>query len=138
MSRYRQMRQRHAERPPEINLAPMIDCVFILLIFFIVTTVFVEKPIVDDLIKPAVLNQEDLAKRAIILAVTKDGKVVYGNQVVSSAEAGSQTRQLLNRDAYPVIIQGDARADSGTVSRLYSELRNVGAEQIFISTGQPD
>ena len=132
------MRQRDAERPPEINLAPMIDCVFILLIFFIVTTVFVEKPDVDDLVKPSVLNQKDLAKRAIIMAVTHDGKVVYGNEVVSIAEAGSQTRQLLNRDPYPVIIQGDVRADSGTVSRLHTELRNAGAERIFISTGGRD
>lgn len=138
MSRYRQMRQRPSERLPEINLAPMIDCVFILLIFFIVTTVFVEKPEVDDLVKPSVLNQQDLAKRAIILAVTKDGKVVYGNEVVSIAEIGSQTRQLLNSDRYPVIIQGDVRAESGTVSRLYSELRNAGAEQIFVSTEKRD
>ncbi|MFC1672253.1 ExbD/TolR family protein, partial [Planctomycetota bacterium] len=36
-------RNRGPERPPEINIAPLMDMVFILLIFFIVTTVFVEE-----------------------------------------------------------------------------------------------
>ncbi len=130
----RRILYRREERNPEINLAPMIDCVFILLIFFIVTTVFVEKPTVDDLLKPVVRNDRPLEKRSIIFAVTKDNTIVYGNDELSLASAGSQTRQLLSREPFPVIIQGDVRAESGLVSRLYSELKNAGAERIFVST----
>ncbi|MCH1504951.1 MAG: biopolymer transporter ExbD, partial [Verrucomicrobiales bacterium] len=55
----------------EINLSPMIDCIFILLIFFIVTTVFVNETGVT-VNKPEVKNASALDKNSILIAVTKD------------------------------------------------------------------
>ncbi|MGF1483163.1 MAG: ExbD/TolR family protein [Opitutales bacterium] len=132
------MSQRRAinaeDEQTEINLSPMIDCIFILLIFFIVTTVFVEKPEVE-IIKPPSVVTERLAKNSIILAITKDNKIFYGSKEMSVAGAGAQVRQLLveNRD-YPVIIQGDIRGDTGILRRLHREVKNAGAKQIFFST----
>ena len=53
----------------EINISPLIDIVFILLIFFIVTTQFIEGIQVN---KPSAVTSESLEKKSLILALTKD------------------------------------------------------------------
>jgi len=122
-----------AEEKTEINLSPMIDCIFILLIFFIVTTVFVEEPAVD-IQKPNASVDHDLEKNSIIIAVSADNKIVYGGKELSVSGVGARVRQLLHRDELPVIIQADARADHGVFSDVWSEVKNAGARKISVST----
>ena len=117
----------------EINLSPMIDCIFILLIFFIVTTVFVEEPGVE-IYKPDARVDLDLEKNSIIIAISSDNKVVYGGKELGIAGVGARVKQLLNRDELPVIIQADARADHGVFSDVWSEVKNAGAKKISLST----
>jgi biopolymer transport protein ExbD len=117
----------------DINLAPMIDVVFILLIFFIVTTVFVEAPGIQVL-KPDATLDEDLEKNSILVAITADNKVVYGGKVLGIAGVGARVKGLLNREDLPVIIQADARAEHGVFSDVWSEMRSAGAKKISIST----
>ena len=121
------------EQQTEINLSPMIDCIFILLIFFIVTTVFVEKPGVD-ITKPAAANKEQLEKNSIIIAVTADDKIIYGGKELSIGGLGARVRQLLQKDPYTVIIQGDVNADHGMVSKVWTEVKSAGARKISVST----
>ncbi|HPG24310.1 MAG: biopolymer transporter ExbD [Spirochaetaceae bacterium] len=116
-----------------IDLSPMIDCIFILLIFFIVTTVFIEEPGVD-VFKPDASVDADLEKNSIIIAVTADNKVVYGGRELGVAGVGARVRQLLNKDELPVIIQADANADHGVFSDVWSEVKNAGAKKISLST----
>ncbi len=121
------------EPETEINLSPMIDCIFILLIFFIVTTVFVEEPGVE-IWKPDATVDLDLEKNSIIIAVTSDNKVVYGGKEVGVSGVGARVRALLNKDELPVIIQADSRADHGVFSDVWSEVKNAGAKKISLST----
>ena len=121
------------EEETEINLSPMIDCIFILLIFFIVTTVFVEEPGVE-ILKPDATVDLDLEKNSIIIAISPDNKVVYGGKELGIAGVGARVRQLLTRDELPVIIQADSRADHGVFSDVWSEVKNAGAKKISLST----
>ena len=122
-----------AEDATEINLSPMIDCIFILLIFFIVTTVFVEEPGLE-VVKPNASIDADLERNSIIIAVSAEGKVVYGGKELGSAGVGARLRQLLNRDDLPVIIQADTRADHGVFSAVWSEVKSAGAKKISVAT----
>jgi biopolymer transport protein ExbD len=117
----------------EINLSPMIDCIFILLIFFIVTTVFVEEPGVN-IVKPDATIDQKLEKNSIIIAISADNKVVYGGKELGIAGVGARVRQLLNKDELPVIIQADVRSDQGVFSDVWSEVKNAGAKKISSST----
>ena len=65
----------------EIDISPLIDCVFILLIFFIVTTVFVQEPGVE-LRKPVAISAEQLKRESIILGITPEGEVYYGGESI--------------------------------------------------------
>ena len=121
------------EEATEINLSPMIDCIFILLIFFIVTTVFVEEPGIE-ISKPDATVDAKLEKQSIIIAISADGKIVYGGKELSVAGVGARIRSLLTQEDLPVIIQADARADHGVFSDVWSEVKNAGAKKISLST----
>ena len=58
----------------DINMSPLIDMVFLLLIFFMVTTVFVEETGIE-VNKPSASSASDLEKKSILIAVSKDGKI---------------------------------------------------------------
>ena len=117
----------------EINLSPMIDCIFILLIFFIVTTVFVEEPGVE-IVKPDATTDLELEKNSILVAISGDNKIVYGGKELGVSGVGARVRQLLTKDELPVIIQADSNADHGVFSDVWSEIKNAGAKKISVST----
>ena len=87
----------------EINLSPMIDMVFILLIFFIVTTVFVEETGVE-VNKPEAAASVQLEKNSILIAVTKENKVIYGGRDIGINGVGAIVKRLLLNEDLPVII----------------------------------
>jgi biopolymer transport protein ExbD len=131
------MARRHILSEPEpetqIDLSSMIDCIFILLIFFIVTTVFVEEPGVE-IVRPDATVDAPLEKNSIIVAITADNKVVYGGKEVGVAGIGARVRQLVSRNDLPVIIEADARAEHGVFSAVWSEIKSAGARKISVST----
>ena len=89
----------------EINVSPLIDMVFILLIFFIVTTVFVEETGVE-VDKPQSASAVALEKNSILLAVTSQGQVVYGGREIGVAGVRPLVKRLTQAEDMPVIIHG--------------------------------
>ena len=65
-----------------IDMSPLIDCVFILLIFFIVTTTFVEETVEVD--KPQAASSVNLEKQSIIIALTEEGEVIFNEKSSAS------------------------------------------------------
>ena len=117
----------------EINISPMIDMVFILLIFFIVTTVFVEEPGVD-IDKPPAVMALDLKKNSILIAITSTNQIVYGGREVGIAGIRPIVRRLTTKDMMPVILQVDEAAAAGLVVRAIDEAKLGGADIVSIST----
>ena len=64
-----------SEKPEDINISPLIDMVFILLIFFIVNTVFVEET-GADVDKPQAAAASMLEKNSVLIAITSEGRVI--------------------------------------------------------------
>lgn len=118
-----------------IDLSPMIDCVFILLIFFIVTTVFVEDSGVE-VDKPQAFSSVRLEKNSILIAITPEGKVVYGGRDVGITGVRNVVKQLLLEEDMPVIIQADREADHGIFRNVFQEAKLAGAKKISFSTLQ--
>lgn len=117
----------------EINMSPLIDMVFILLIFFIVTTVFVEETGVE-VDKPQAANAADLQKNSILIAITANGEVVYGGKNIGVSGVRSIVRQLVQKEQIPVIIQADKDAKVQLYARVYDECKFAGAEIVNMST----
>ena len=70
----------------EINLSPMIDCIFILLIFFIVTTVFVEEKGVQVSKPDASASASLEEKENVTLEITAEDKILFGGKEIALAE----------------------------------------------------
>ena len=117
----------------EINLSPMIDMVFILLIFFIVTTVFVEETGVE-VNKPDAAASTQLEKNSILIAVTADNKVIYGGNEIGVSGVQPIVKRLTQSEDIPVIIQSDEGASHGVFARVYGEAKRGGAKSINFST----
>ena len=117
----------------EINISPLIDMVFILLIFFIVTTVFVEETGVE-VNKPQAASASDLEKNSILIAITDKGKVVYGGKEVGISGIRSIVRQLVAKEQMPVIIQADKSASIDLYTRVHDECKLAGAATINLAT----
>jgi biopolymer transport protein ExbD len=116
----------------DINMSPLIDCVFLLLIFFIVTTVFVEETGVD-IQKPQASSAVDLERNSILIAVTSEGLVVYGGREIGiGGVRGIVARQLRERDV-PVIILADGDARTASLVDVIDECRLAGARQVSIA-----
>ncbi len=109
-----------AEETTDINISPLIDMVFILLIFFIVTTVFVEETGVE-IEKPEAASAVHLDKNSVLIAVTSKGQVVYGGKEIGVNGVRAIVRRLMDKEDMPVIVQVDEGAKAGLVVRVIDE-----------------
>jgi biopolymer transport protein ExbD len=118
----------------EINISPLIDMVFILLIFFIVTTVFVEETGVE-VTKPQAASQIQLEKNSILIAITSNNNVVYGGRDIGVNGVRSVVKRLIQDDPQmPVIIQADESVPTRILVRVIDESKLAGATSVNIST----
>jgi biopolymer transport protein ExbD len=118
-----------------IDMSPLIDCVFILLIFFIVTTVFVEESGVE-VDKPQAASAVRLEKNSILIALTDKGEVVYGGREIGISGVQPLVKRMLQKEDIPVIIQADAVAQAGLLVRVIDEAKLAGASKVSLATRQ--
>lgn len=119
-----------------IDISPLIDCVFILLIFFIVTTTFVEETGVE-VDKPQAASSVQLEKTSILLALTEKGEVVYGGREIGISGVRQLVKRSLEKEDVPVIIQADAAAPSGLLVRVIDEAKLAGATKVSVAARKP-
>lgn len=131
--RFQRFGEPTSESSSEINISPLIDVVFILLIFFIVTTVFVEETGVE-VNKPRAASQQELDKNSILIGVTPSGGVFYGGSEIGVARVRGIVSQLLSQEEKPVIIQADNATPTETTIRVLDEAKLAGAKAVYVST----
>jgi biopolymer transport protein ExbD len=118
----------------ELNMTPMLDVVFILLIFFIVTSVFIKEPGVDTL-RPDALTEDDL-NPSMLIAVTSDNEIWVNRRVYELTEMRGVIEQLLQENPKGrAVIQGDEEANIGLILDVQELLMEMGVD-VHISTRQ--
>ena len=116
-----------------IDMSPLIDCVFILLIFFIVTTVFVEETGVE-VDKPQAASASQLEKTSVLIALKSNGEIVYGGRVIGVAGVRPLVKRMIQKEDVPVIIQADQASQSGLLVRIIDEAKLAGATKVSVAT----
>ena len=121
----------------DINISPMIDMVFILLIFFIVTTVFVEESGfgVD---RPNPVDQpepQDEDKESVNIRVDKNNQIFYNGEKVALGSVRPKVSQVLAADPEaPVVVEAQDAANAGLVVSVMDEARLGVADIISLSS----
>ena len=117
-----------------IDLSSMIDCVFILLIFFIVTTTFVEeqglqvdKP--DAAATPSLEQDENVS-----LEITADNKILFERREIELADVAVHVKAGLRDGETPVVIRAHEKSDHGTFVGVWDAARRAGAVALSFTT----
>ena len=131
------MRSIHQRGPvrAQASLTPMIDVVFQLLIFFMVTAVFAITPGLDIKLPEAEESQAP-DKENLFIVVDQDGNMKLNHKSVTFANLKDELtskRQLLDNTTL-IIIQGDERATHGQIVQIMDIARQVGIVDQVIAT----
>ena len=122
------------EEETEINMTPMLDVVFIMLIFFIVTTSFVRETGVE-VNRPLAESSEKLPQNAILIAITSSNQIwVDRHRIDARAIRRNIERLLAENPDSTVIIQADETAPTGTLINVLDQTKLAGAKSIAVST----
>ncbi|TNE83909.1 MAG: biopolymer transporter ExbD [Gammaproteobacteria bacterium] len=131
----RERTYRQPEPPQAIDLTPMLDVVFILLIFFIVTATFIREPGVEVERTAAVTEQQ--RNPAILVAVTADNGIWIDGRKVSADSLRLHILRLRNENPRGgLVIQADREADMATLTRVADVARAAGIVDVSVSTGE--
>ena len=120
-----------------LEITPLIDCVFLLLIFFMVTTVF-KNPQQLTLTLPMANNPQELDKRQIIAELNEAGDVAIDSEEVSmdTVDAYLMTAKQ-DKGIATLLIKADKQTKHGDVIKLMMMARSVQIESIAMAVDTP-
>ena len=133
------MRKRHSASSADeaaIDMTPMQDIVFIMLIFFIVTTSFVKEAGVE-INRPSANTAETVKKGNIMVAVRENGQVWVDKRMVEVGAVRANIERLRAENPEgAVVIQADVESRSGVVVQVMDQIRMAGVQNISIAANK--
>lgn len=116
-----------------IDLTPMLDVVFIMLIFFIVTATFIKEPGVE--VERPDANTADIKNAKILVAIDAESKVWIDKNQIDEQFVEDQIELLLAENPRsPLIIQADAKSSIKVVNEVAQAARSLGIADVSIAT----
>ncbi|MDF3126098.1 biopolymer transporter ExbD [Rheinheimera sediminis] len=116
-----------------VDLTPMLDVVFIMLIFFIVTTSFVKEAGIDVL-RPKATKAIQKPSATIFIAIRANGEIWMDKRAVDVERVGATVEKLLAESPTDtVIIQADKEAKHGVVVSVMDQIKLAGIDKISIA-----
>ena len=130
----RRRRHRHeVEEESGVNLTPMLDIVFIMLIFFIVTTSFVKESGVE-VNRPTADTAKRKERGNIIIAVRPDGQVWIDQRAVDVRAVRAHVARLRAQNPQGgVVIAADEEAATGVLVKVMDQVRLAGVQDVAIA-----
>ena len=127
-------------RPPiseedlEVNMTPMLDIVFIMLIFFIVTAVFVKDTGIE-VARPDADTAKDIKRISTLIAVSTDNKIWINKEEVNLADIPIIVSKLKAENPKgEIVITADKDSHSGLVVQLVEQLNLIGVNGVSVAT----
>ncbi len=128
----RRRRQQEVEES-EVNLTPMLDVVFIMLIFFIVTASFVKEAGID-ITRPPAATAERKERGNILVAITHDNQIwIDRRQVSPNALRANIERLHAENPQGSVVIQADEKSQNGLLVRVMDAARLAGVSSVALA-----
>lgn len=132
-------RPRKQSLPPQLMLSPMIDMIFLLLVFFIVSTMYMSEIKTIPIRLPVAQNSETVSKSNFAVTVKKDGVLYLEDNKIEMKQLVANAAAESKRDAaFSVIIRADGKANYKTVIKLMDELKGAGVTRFGLATDLGD
>ena len=130
--------RRAAKKTLELNIAPLIDMVFILLIFFLVTTSFVKETGVD-ISRPTASTAVSKNKSTILIGITRDNTIHLDRREIDvrAVRSGVERAMAENPEA-GVVIVADKESRTGLVISVMDACKLAGAENVALAASLPE
>ena len=127
-------RPRKQSLPPQLMLSPMIDMIFLLLVFFIVSTMYMSEIKTIPIRLPVTVSKSNFA-----VTVKKDGVLYLEDNKIEIKQLVANAAAESKRDAaFSVIIRADGEANYKTVIKLMDELKGAGVTRFGLATDLGD
>jgi biopolymer transport protein ExbD len=129
------MRRKHSgtEEELEINLTPMLDVTFIMLIFFIVTASFVKESGID-VNRPGAATAEKKERGNILVAITESGQIWIDKRPVDVRAVRANIERLHAENPQgSVVIQADVNSKNGLLVEVMDAAREAGVYNVSIA-----
>ena len=128
---------RKSSEEPRIDLTPMVDVVFLLLIFFMISTTFVESPGISIELPEASSQPVEREPQELKISLSRDGDIYYQDRKISIADY----RELLaenrsNAENTTILLLADKESRHGKVVTLMDLARDAGFVKLAIATEQ--
>ena len=119
-----------------IDITPMVDIVFLLIIFFMVSTTFVKTSGIKINL-PEAVSSDSQPKNDIILSVNTKGEIFVGDKKVRLGSLGNVLKKRkLKKDSGVLIIRGDENIKYRTLVEVMDIAKMTGIEKISLATGK--
>jgi biopolymer transport protein ExbD len=118
----------------QLDVAPLIDVIFLLLIFFMLTSSFIFQPGIKVNL-PKAITSEIIQMENLILVIDKNNKVYVEDRIMTGEELRSMLH-IARQKSQPILIKADRRASLGEVVRIWDLCRQENIEKVNIATTQ--
>ena len=130
--------RRNKRETADLNITPLIDMVFILLIFFLVNTSFVKETGVE-VARPTASTASTQKKANILIAVDEDNRVFMDQHEIDvRAVRANVERELAENPESAVIVIADKSSNTGVAIEVMDGCRMAGAENVSMAAGLPE
>lgn len=132
--------QQHKRDDLDVNITPLIDIVFLLLIFFMVSTTFERESEIDITLPEATIDAAKEAAEVIEITISADGTFFINGKRVINSQVATLKQALLKvangREDPPIIISADAKATHQAVVSVMDAARQLGFIHLSFATSQ--
>ena len=124
----------HSGEDADVNVTPLLDIVFIMLIFFIVTSTFVKEPGID-VNRPEATTAKERKLASIIVAISADDEIWINKEKVDLEEVKPIVEQLKRENPKgTAVVQADAASKTRLLVEVVNQIRASGIEDVAVST----
>jgi len=130
--------KRPTAEAPRVDLTPMIDVVFLLLIFFMISTTFIERPGLKINLPESSAQQLTLEDKEVQLYLTAEGDIYLERQPVTFEELEKELSRFGPvASKMTFLLMADKEALHGKVIRLMDLAKTMGFDKLAIATDKP-
>ena len=126
---------RRSSDEPRVDLTPMVDVVFLLLIFFMISTTFVETPGISVNLPESSIDVVEKEPQEIKVFINAKGVIVLDDQKVSTEDLRKQLASMGDKTAKTTfVLMADRAVSHGVVVEVMGIAKQAGFEQLAIAT----